>query len=150
MQLEEKQIMIVNFKIWTRTFAARYVYKLYIQLFLRMNSPKEIEGRLVKPVYYVVAIDNMGNMKVCQYQCQVRIQGSVPRAKGDLKFSIELIFQIILKTFFILIFLVSDVPFMSQIQKTSLDPVKFRPDPGLQVQTTEDRRNVCHQKYENM
>jgi len=29
----------------------------------RMNSPKEIEGRLVKPVYYVVAIDNMGNMK---------------------------------------------------------------------------------------
>ena len=44
----------------------QFVQAIAMLIFLRMNSPKEIEGRLVKPVYYVVAIDNMGNMKVRQ------------------------------------------------------------------------------------
>ena len=30
----------------------------------RVNSPPDIESKLTKPLYYIVSIDNMGNMKV--------------------------------------------------------------------------------------
>ena len=60
-----------------------------------------------------------------------RIRGSVPRTKEI--FKVLLIEYLFLNPFFCFILLVSEVPLMSLIQKTSPDPdpVKFGPDPGL-------------------